>query len=127
MRAEPARVELLENHPKVSFEYNTNVIEIIGTGKLEKVKLDTGKDLELDGVFIEIGGVPLTALAKELGINLADNGRIKVNADMSTNVEGVYAAGDITTGSNQFNQIATAVAEGSIAALSVFKLIKSKK
>ncbi len=124
MRAEPARVELLEHDPKVEFEYNANVTEIIGDSKIEKVKLDNGKEIQLEGLFIEIGGSPVTAVAKELGVDLAKNGRIIVKEDMSTNVEGVYAAGDITTGSNQFNQIATAVAEGSIAALSVFQRLR---
>ena len=127
MRAEPARVEDLENDPKVSFEFNANVAELIGEQKLEKVRLDNGKELVLDGLFIEIGGIPLTQLAAELGIALAGNGRVVVDAGMSTDVRGVFAAGDLTTGSNQFNQIATAVAEGSIAALSDFDLIKSLK
>jgi len=124
MRAEPARVDVLEKNPKIKFEYNANVTEILGEGKVEKVKLDTGKELELDGLFIEIGGEPLTEIAKELGIELSEKGRIKVDAGMRTTVKGIYAAGDITNGSNEFNQIATAVSEGSIAALSIFNDLK---
>ena len=124
MRAEPARVELLEKNPKIEFKYNVNVVELIGENMLEKVKLDNGEELEMEGIFIEIGGIPLTALAQELGIELAKNGRIQVDAGMATNLKGFYAAGDITTGSNEFNQIATAVSEGSIAALSVFNHLK---
>ncbi len=127
MRAEPMRVEELEKDPKVSFEYNANITEIIGSDKVEKIKLDNGKELEVDGVFIEIGGVPLSTLASDLGIDIATDGRIKVGPDMATNVEGVFAAGDITDGSNRFNQISTAVAEGAIAALSVFQRISKEK
>jgi len=126
MRCEPVRLDELEKDPKVEFVYNANVTEIIGKDKLEKVKLDTGDQLELDGLFIEIGGIPITAAAKELGVGLAENQRIKVNAAMETNIAGVFAAGDITTGSNEFNQIVTAAAEGALAALSVFNYIKSK-
>ncbi len=127
MRAEPARVQDLENDDNVEFKYMANVVEIIGEGMLKKVKLDTGEELELDGLFIEIGGIPITALAKELGVNLAKNERIEVDTGMKTNVEGVFAAGDITTGSNQFNQIVTAASEGSIAALSAFNFLKKRR
>lgn len=127
MRCEPARLEELENDPKVEFIYKANVADIIGKDKLEKVKLDTGREVDLDGLFIEIGGVPITALAKDVGVELADNHRIKVDGSMSTNVPGVFAAGDITTGSNEFNQIVTAAAEGAIAAQSAFNFTKSLK
>lgn len=124
MRAEPIRVEELEKHPKIEFIYNANVLEIVGEDRLQKVKLDTGQEIELDGLFIEIGGVPVTAIAKELGIDLAENQRIKVGQGMETSVPGVFAAGDITTGSNQFDQVVTAAAEGAIAALGVFNFLK---
>ena len=124
MRCEPARLEELEKDPKVEFIYNANVKEIIGEEKLEKVRLDTGQEVRLDGLFIEIGGIPITALAKELGVELADNQRIKVNAAMETNVPGVFAAGDITTGSNEFNQVITASAEAAVASLSAFNFMR---
>jgi thioredoxin reductase (NADPH) len=127
MRAEPARVEELEHDPKVEFLYNTNVTHIIGDKLVKKVKLDTGKELALDGLFIEVGGIPVTAIAKELGVTLSKSERINVNAAMETNVPGVFAAGDITTGSNEFNQIVTAAAEGAIAALSAFTFIRKNK
>ena len=127
LKAEPARKQTLENDPKIEFIFNANVTEIMGEQKVEKVKLDTGAEVELDGVFIEIGGIPTTALAKEIGIELAPNGRIKVGQAMDTNIEGVFAAGDITTGSNQFNQIVTAASEGAIAALSSFNLVRKQK
>jgi thioredoxin reductase (NADPH) len=127
MRCEPARLDDLEKDPKVEFIYQANVAEIIGHDKLEKVKLDTGQEVELDGLFIEIGGVPIIALANDIGVELADNNRIKVDGSMSTNVPGVFAAGDITTGSNEFNQIVTAAAEGAVAAQSAFNFTKSLK
>ncbi|MBN1544044.1 FAD-dependent oxidoreductase [Candidatus Woesearchaeota archaeon] len=127
MRAEPARTKDLEANPKVEFIYRANVTHILGDTALRKVMLDNGKELGLDGLFIEVGGIPITSLAKELGITLAKNGRIAVNAGMATNIPGVFAAGDITTGSNEFNQIVTASAEGSIAALSVFNFVNRRE
>jgi len=127
MRAEPARVEELEADPKVEFVYKANVKEIIGDSMMKKVKLDTGKEIALDGLFIEIGGIPLTAMAKDMGIKLAEDGKIIVSAGMETNVPGIFAAGDITTGSNRFNQIVTAAAEGAVATLSAFNFVRKKK
>ncbi|MBW2963819.1 FAD-dependent oxidoreductase [Candidatus Woesearchaeota archaeon] len=127
MRCEPARLEELENDPKVEFHYNATPTEIIGKDNVEKVKLDTGEELALDGLFIEVGGVPVTAAAKDLGVELAENGRIKVDAGMATNVKGIFAAGDITTGSNEYNQIVTAAAEGAIAALGCFNIVRKQK
>ncbi len=127
LRAEPARVEDLENTSNVEFIFNTAVVEIMGDKSLKKVKFDTGKELELDGLFIEIGGIPLTTIAKELELKLSENKRIVVDSAMKTNMPGVFAAGDITTGSNGFNQIVTAASEGAISALEAFRLVKTKK
>lgn len=127
LRAEPARVEELENDPKVEFIYNANVVEILGDNFVKKVKLDNGQEVALDGIFIEIGGNPQIELAGNLGVELAANNRIQVDQAMGTSTPGVFAAGDITTGSNEFNQIVTAAAEGAIATLGAFNYIRSKK
>ena len=70
---------------------------------------------EVDGVFISVGDTPQNELAKRLGVNIDEQGYIIVNRQQRTNVDGVYAAGDITGG---VRQVVTAVAEGAIAALS---------
>lgn len=108
---------------------NTNIEEIKGDKMMEKVKLDNpykGEDeLELEGIFIAIGGVPLTAITKDLEVEVNDMGEILVNDQMETNVEGVYAAGDVTN--NGFKQIITAAYQGSRAIKEAFKYIKSKE
>ncbi len=67
-------------------------------------------------MFIEIGSDPNVDLARDLGVATDDGGFITVGADMSTNIPGIYAAGDITDGSDKFRQVITAAAEGAIAA-----------
>jgi len=124
MRAEPALVDELEKNEKVEFIYNANVTEVIGDKTLEKVKLDIGKEVELQALFIEVGGVPAIAIANDLGVKLNDKNYIEVDNEMKTNVDGVYAAGDITTGSSGFQQLVTAASEGAIAAFSAYKYIK---
>lgn len=131
MRAEPARVEDLENNPKIEFIYNTNASEIKGNKFMEKVVLDKeyngSSELALDGFFIEIGSVPSTSLAKMLGVEVDEHSMIKTDAGQRTNIKGIYAAGDITTNSNKFLQVVTAVSEGAIAAQSVYVDLSSEK
>lgn len=131
LRCEPVWKEKIEKNEKIEVIYNTNVIEIMGNERVEAIKLDNpyqGSDtLEVDGVFIEIGFTPGTSLVSEIGVELDESGYIKINPDCSTNVEGVFAAGDITNGSAGLRQIVTAVAEGAIAVYSAFRYLKGKK
>jgi thioredoxin reductase (NADPH) len=84
------------------------------------------EELKLDGLFIEIGHEPETSLPKQLGAETDENGRIKIDDKMLTNVPGVFAAGDVTGRPDKLRQIITAAAEGAIAATSAYKYIKSK-
>ena len=129
LRAEPITKKRIDESRKIEIICNSNVKELKGTAKLESVILDTqgkAREMKLDGLFIEIGSVPSTVILKELGVEVTEEGYVKVKEDMSTNVPGIYAAGDITTASNGFRQIITAAAEGGVAANSIFKYLKSK-
>jgi len=127
----PDWIEKVKNNKKITLVPKTNILKIEGKDKVESIELDHEfagqKSLEVDGIFIEIGSVPLTTLFKNCKINLDTRGFIDVDKAQKTNVNGLFAAGDVTNGSNQFEQIITASAEGSIAANSVFKYIQSLK
>lgn len=135
LRAEPIwgeEWEKIEKKERGEAIYNTNIVEILGDGnKVTGVKLDNphlGKEvLDLDGVFIEIGGVPETSLIKPLGVNLTQNGYVQVSETMETNLSGLFAAGDITDQSIVLVQAITAMAQGAIAAASVYKYLKGEK
>ena len=109
----------------------TNIIKLSGENKLQKITLDkpynNSAEIAVEGLFVEVGTLPKTELFKSLGGELDEFGNIKVNIDQSTNIPGVWAAGDGTSGSNHFRQIVTAVSEGAIAADSIFKALKAKK
>ena len=130
IRAEPLRVSQLEKNKKVTIINNTNVITVNGDKIVSSVTLDkeykNSKELALDGLFIEIGSIPSTILTKPLGIELDEQGYIIVDASQKTNVDGFYAAGDITSNSDKFRQIITAASEGAIAAHSVYEFLKNK-
>ncbi len=135
LRAEPFWLEkwqAIEKEGKGETIYNTNITEILGdANKITGVKLDKpyqGKDvLSLDGVFIEIGGVPGTSLVKPLGVNLTETGYVQVNEKMETNVAGLFCAGDMTDKSIVLVQAITAMAQGAIAAASAYKYLKAEK
>jgi thioredoxin reductase (NADPH) len=128
LRAEPFWIKEIERNRKIEVIYETNVSEILGEEKLEKVKLDkayqSSDELILDGLFIEAGSDPDTSYAKDLKIETDEGGYIKIAKNCSTNVSGVFAAGDITDGSDKFRQVITAAAEGAIAARTVFNWLK---
>lgn len=132
LRAEPIWVEQVLKNPKIEVVYNTNVLEILGEEtKVTGVKLDNlyqgAETLSVDGVFIEIGSVPGTSLAVGLGVGLDENGFVKVAEDMATNIPGIFAAGDFTDKAQVLVQMTTAIAQGAIAAASVFKFLKGQK
>jgi len=94
---------------------------------LEEIILDNGNKLQASGLIIEAGSVPNTVLLEELRVEINEFGFIKVDEAQKTNIKGIFAAGDITTGSNNFRQVVTAVSEGAIATLEVFKFLNNKK
>jgi len=126
IRAEPINTERVEKNKKIQIINNTNVLEIKGEGMVTGVTLDRAykgsKEFKLGGVFIEVGKLPRSALAKSLGVKLAKNGEIIVDKDMNTNIPGVYAAGDVISGG--FKQAITAAAQGVTATNSAFDYVK---
>ena len=126
LRGEPVWVDQIKEKENVEVIYTTVVIGLEGDGKLERVKLSRAYNgneyIDVDGVFVEIGSVPNVDLANGLGLELDGKGYIKVGGDQSTSLEGVWAAGDCTGGSDWFRQVVTAASEGSIAAHSIFHI-----
>lgn len=124
--AEPINYEQLKKlGDKVEVILETEVKEIIGKGKLEKIVLSKpyngSTDLVVDGVFVEIGAQPSTELAKSLGVELDEFGYIKADNMMRTNIDGIFAAGDIVNHFGRFKQDITAAAMGAVAATSAYE------
>lgn len=129
LKGEVAWINELAAKDNVVLVAQSNVIGLAGEAKLEKIILDKAfngeTELAVSGLFVEIGAKPRNELFVALGGEVDEFGFVKVNEDQSTNIPGVYAAGDLTNSSNYFRQIATAVGEGSIAADTAFKALKS--
>ncbi len=122
LRAEQYLQQSLLNNG-IPIMWNSVVKEIQGgrlvTGVLIENTIDKSlKTLKVDGVFIAIGYVPNNELAKKLGVDMDEEGYLKVDKGHRTNVKGIYAAGDITGG---LKQIATAIGQGAVAAMAIFE------
>lgn len=149
LRGDPIWLEQVGKNSKIEVIYNTVVTEIVGDGeKVTGVRLQTtdnrqqitnnpsnslllpdadGQVLPLDKLFIEIGGVPGTALVIPLGVEMDPGGYIKVNARLATNVPGIFAAGDLVSYGLSIEQISSAVGLGARAAASAFAYVKQEK
>lgn len=133
-RAFKTYIDRVTVNPKVKVLYNTVVTEIKGTDRVEAIKVKntaTGEENEINvnGVFIEIGSEPPKEFFQRIGVEVDENGYAKVKPDMSTNLPGVFAAGDCAGGpcKYRFEQISTAIAEGAVAADAAFKYVQSVK
>lgn len=120
LKATPMWLEELNNTENIEVIYQAEVKELLGENKLDGVILTNGDEVSVEHLFVEIGADPANELAKSLGVELTEKGYIKVDKAQKTNVDGIWAAGDITDGSNNFRQIVTACGEGAVAAQDAF-------
>lgn len=105
---------------------NRKVTEILGEASVNGVILDDGTRLDVSGVFIELGAKGAVALESNLGVALDPETMkfISTNKKQETNVQGVYAAGDIFCPPWQ---VAKAVGEGCVAGLEATSYVKNIK
>ncbi len=106
--------------------YNATVEEIKGNMLVESVVLkdtQTGEltEMPINGIFISVGYIPHTELATQLGVDLDESGHIIIDKDQKTNVDYVYAIGDVCVGLKQW---VVACGEGAVAATTAFNEIK---
>ena len=126
LRAQKAIAQRTLNNPNIKVRFNTIIKEITGDQKVKSVILsdtitgDIYKE-DTDAVFIFAGNVPQSGLAVELNAALDENGYIITNQKMATNISGVFAAGDVRSGT--FRQVVTAAADGAMAARSAAEYI----
>jgi len=122
-------IEEARNNPNIHFIMESSITSFNGTENLESVdikNLESGKTINFrtDGTFIFIGYLPNTEFLKGK-VDLNKWGEIVVSNNMSTSIEGVYAAGDSTA--KKFRQVTTAVGDGTIAALAASNYLNDLK
>jgi len=113
----------------IPYHQNSMATEIVGDGeKVVAVRVKNRssgevREIPAEGVFIYVGLVPQSSVAKALGVQVDEKGYIQVDRHQRTNLPRVYAAGDITGG---YAQIAVAVGQGATAALAAYEDLRLK-
>ena len=114
-----------EKEKKIEIHWNSQLREVVGDELVSKIILDSGKELNLEGVFIAIGHKPNT----DMFIDQLDmkNGYISINSGLSgnvtqTSVDGVFAAGDVAD--SVYRQAITSAGFGCMAALDAQKFLE---
>lgn len=126
IKAEAITLNKLKEKNNVEFILNTNITKIEGTDKLSSVEITNKsgeiKSLEIEGLIIAIGQESqIKDITDEL--NTDEFGYIITDEDCKTNIEGIYAAGD--NRKKQIRQLTTAASDGTIAALTAIKELKT--
>lgn len=117
LRATKIYNQALENAANIEFMWNSVVDDIITeekvTGaKIKNIKTESVSEIQCDGIFVSIGRKPATDFLQGI-INLDANGYIVADESTKTNIDGIFAAGDVRT--KQLRQVVTAVADGAVA------------
>lgn len=125
-RAEEAKLALLKDKQNLEFVLDSVVETVEGEETFSGVTVknkESGavRHIAVDGLFVAVGQVPATAIAKDL-VALDDYGYIVAGEDCKTSTEGIFAAGDCRT--KQIRQLVTAAADGAIAALAACEYIR---
>ena len=134
MRCEPVSLSKICETENIEIIYYSVPTSIEGENVVEKLRIltdsgirrteDGGREIErvldVDGVFIEVGALPAVEVVKSLGLEI-DGDYIVCGKDGKTNVDGVFAAGDVTN--NFLKQMVTAAGEGAVAGKSVFEFL----
>ncbi len=124
-RASQIAMDRAKDNPKIRFELNAKIEEILGSDNVEGVRIldllsGEKRQISADGVFIYVGTDPNTQFING-EIQSDERGYILTNPLLQTNIAGVYAAGDIRN--TPLRQVATAVGDGALAAVEVEKFL----
>jgi thioredoxin reductase (NADPH) len=120
LRASKIMQDRALTNPKISFRWNSEVVEVLGENKVSGLRLrdtQTGEEstLEVDGMFIAIGHDPRTELFKDQ-LDMDKEGYLLVDQPSTrTNIDGVFACGDVVD--HTYRQAVTAAGTGCAAAL----------
>lgn len=125
LRAEPVNAERIANTPAIEIRYNTEIAEVFGQQHVEGIRLKSGEEINLEGVFVAIGHIPLSNLAKDLDVALNEKNEIMINRRAETNLPGIFAAGDVCD--TEFKQAITGSAEAVTASFFAYQYVNKEK
>ena len=120
-RAVAGTVKKAEENPNIEFVLSANVTEILGENHVEKITLDNGRELAVDGVFIAVGMIPRTDILKGI-VETDEHGYVVADESGVTSARGLFVAGDVRT--KKLRQVITAAADGANAAVSAIEYLR---
>jgi thioredoxin reductase (NADPH) len=126
-RAEESLVKDLATKSNLKILFNTEIQEIKGDKQVRTLVLQdkvTGQtsELSVDALFVQVGESPNSQLPAAANVAIDEHGYIKIDMHQKTNINGVFAAGDVTN--HPVKQVGTAVGQGITAALEAYAYIK---
>lgn len=124
-RADKILVDQMSNHEKILVFKQTQILEIFGDSSMRGIRVfdkstKCERNIEADGLFIEIGNIPNSELVKNI-VNLSKTDHVLVDSHQRTSLPGLFAAGDVCE--SPYKQIIIAVAQGATAALAASEYI----
>jgi len=126
-----ANLPLVEMAKKQGIEILTPYTpkEILGARLVNEIVLENAETkeetrLQIDGVFISVGKSPQTNFLNDVGVNLDESGDIIVNQNMQTNIDWIFASGDVTN--SGLKQIITAAGDGARAGIGVYEFLQGQ-
>ncbi|MDG2682187.1 FAD-dependent oxidoreductase, partial [Vibrio parahaemolyticus] len=131
LRADQVLIDKANSLPNIDIITMAQTTEVVGDGtrvtslKYKDRNTDEIKEIELSGIFVQIGLVPNTEWLKDSEVALSERGEIEVGSHGETSLEGVFAAGDATT--VPYKQIIIAMGEGAKASLGAFDYLIRKQ
>jgi len=120
LRASKVMQQRAVDNPKIEFLWHTSVLDVLGDAKVSGIRVvdnrtGTESELPVTGLFVAIGHQPNTDLFKGQ-LDMEDNGYLRtIGATTYTNVEGVFACGDVQD--HRYRQAITAAGSGCMAAI----------
>ncbi len=126
-RCEEAYLKDIQSKPNVQILWNSEIVEVKGSKVVEivlirDVKTNETKEIPENAVFVQVGEDPNSQLAQKSGVEIDEHGYIRTDVRQHTNIQGVYAAGDVTD--QPVKQVGTAVGQGITAALEAYAHIR---
>ena len=127
-KASDALVAQVKSKNNIEIILDSEILDIMGSQKVEKIRiLDSitkeQREIELDGVFIEVGRLASTDLVADF-VDRNEKNQILVNTKTETKTPGLFAAGDVTD--CEFKQITIAMGQATVAALSAYQYLQLK-
>ena len=124
LRASDALIDQLRARKNIELVLEANVVELSGADKLERIKLDTDREIELNGLFVSIGRVPSVEPLID-GLELSEDKYVTAGEECITNIPGVFVAGDVRT--KELRQLVTATSDGAMAATQAINYLSANK